>query len=125
MARLLIVEDKQEDRIILRNIVERAGYEVFSVSDGAQAFAAYVRDSIEIVIMDLQMPSHVDGLEFIEAFRGLFPGASIIALCGMGTDLLAKAKRMGAVVALSKPVDPDELVEALEQATLHSSAVSA
>ncbi len=46
--------------------------------------------------------------------RGLYPEARIIALSGKDQTVLDEAKRMGAFMALSKPIDPHELVEALE-----------
>ncbi len=115
MARVLIVDDESTDLIFLRNIVEASGHEVYVASDGEQAFKTYLRKSIEIVITDLHMPQ-VDGLEFIEALRTIYPEARIIAVSGKGQILLDEAKRMGAFMAFSKPVDPDELVKALAAA---------
>ena len=69
MARVLIVEDEITDLIFLRNIVEGAGHEVFVASDGEQAFKAFLRKRIDVVVTDLHMPCG-DGLEFIEALGG-------------------------------------------------------
>ena len=60
MARVLVVEDEQTDRLILAGIVEGMGHEVYFASDGEQAFKTYVRMSIDVVVTDLLMP-HVDG----------------------------------------------------------------
>ena len=109
MARVLIVEDEQTDRVILGYIVKRTGREVYFASDGEQALETYLKNSIEIIITDL--------VEFIEAVRTLFPEVPIIAVSGEGPDLLAAAKRMGAFATFRKPIDPHELVEALENAT--------
>ena len=115
MARVLVVEDEQTDRMILAGIVERMGHEVYFASDGEQAFKTYVRMSIDVVVTDLVMP-HVDGLEFIVALRTLFPDAQVIAVSGKGPKLLAAARRKGARAALSKPVDPDRLSKAITKA---------
>ena len=112
MARVLIVEDESTDLILLRSIVEAAGHEVHVATDGEQAFKTFLRKSIDVVVTDLNMP-HVDGLELIGAVRALYPEARIIAVSGKGQDLLDAAKLLGASVALSKPVDPQALVEAL------------
>ncbi len=115
MARVLIVEDEPTDRVILANLLERMGHEVYLASDGEEAFKTYLKNSIEIIITDLNMP-HVDGLELIESVRALFSRAVIIAVSGKGPELLAEAKSRGAFAALSKPVDPQELRKAIEEA---------
>ena len=115
MARVLIVDDESTDLIFLKSIVEASGHEVFLATDGEQAFKTYLRKGIEIVVTDLQLPG-VDGLELIESVRALYPETRIIAVSGKGQDLLDKAMRIGASVALSKPVDPQELAEAIAPA---------
>ncbi len=120
MARVLVVEDEQTDRVILAGIVEGMGHEVFFASDGEQAFKSFLKNSIEIVITDLQMP-HVDGLEFIVELKSLFPDVPVIAVSGKGPELLAVAEKKGACVALSKPVDPDQLLEAIARVAPDSS----
>ena len=105
MARVLVVEDEPTDRVILAKLLERMGHEVYFASDGEEAFKTYLKNSIEIIITDLNMP-HVDGLEFIGVIRSLFPEAVIITVSGMGPEILAAATRRGAFAALSKPIDP-------------------
>ncbi len=112
MARVLVVEDEPTDRVILAELLERMGHDVYFASDGEEAFKTYLQNRIEIVITDLNMP-HVDGLEFIEAVLALFPEAVIIAVSGKGPDELDAAQNAGARVALSKPIDPWELLKAI------------
>ena len=123
MARLLIVEDEPTDRVILANLVERTGHEVYFASDGEEAFKTYLKNSIEIIITDLNMP-HVDGLEFIEALRALYPQPVIIAVSGKGQMLLDEAESAGARVALSKPIDPWELLKAILEVAPDSASPS-
>ena len=120
MARVLVVEDEQTDRMILAGIVEGMGHEVYFASDGEQAFKTYMRMSIDVVVTDLLMP-HVDGLEFIVALRTLFPDAQVIAVSGKGPKLLAAARKRGARAAFSKPVDPDRLSKAITKAVPNGS----
>ena len=120
MARVLIVEDEQTDRVILGNIIHGTGHEVYFASDGEQALTLYTGRSIDVVVTDLHMP-HVDGLEFIVALGELFPDAPVIAVSGKGPELLAAAESKGVRVALSKPVDPYELLEAIAKAAPDSS----
>jgi CheY-like chemotaxis protein len=114
MARVLVVEDEPTDRVILAELLERMGHDVYFASDGEEAFKTYLQNRLEIVITDLNMP-HVDGLEFIGAVKALFPQAVIIAVSGKGPDQLDAARSAGALVALSKPIDPQELREAIAE----------
>jgi len=115
MARVLIVEDESTDLIILRDIVEASGHEVFLTSSGEQALSVYMGRFVDVVVTDLQMP-HRDGLELILKLRAVFPFAKVIVVSGKGPELLAAAMAKGALVAFSKPVDPQELLEAIAQA---------
>ena len=119
-AGVLIVEDSRAQSLILGDIVERAGHEVFFASDGEQALELCVGESINVVITDLQMP-HCDGLVLITALREAFPETAIIAMSAIGSDLLAEAKSQGAFAALSKPIELVEFIEALAQAAQDSS----
>ena len=117
MARVLIVEDEQTDQTILGRIVEGAGHEVYLASGGAEALDVYMGRSIDVIVTDLHMPG-IEGLELIVALQALFPDVAIIAVSAMGPELLAAAKDKGALVAFSKPVDPQELLEAIAHAGL-------
>lgn len=112
MARIMLVEDDRNEQVLLRTMLEGSGHEVFSANDGEQAFKTYLRQGIELVVTDLQMP-RVDGLELIEALRDLYPDASIIAVSGMGAEKLAEARIRGAFAAFKKPVDRDEFLAAI------------
>ena len=112
MARVLIVEDEQADRVILGSIVEGMGHVVYFASDGEQAFKIYMKSSIDVVVTDLVMP-HVSGIEFIVELKTLFPDAPVIAVSTQGAELLAEAENKGASVTLSKPVDSKELLDAI------------
>lgn len=115
MARILIVDDEKSARVVLGSIVEGASHEVFFASDGLQALNLYESRRIDVVVTDLHMP-HVDGLELIEALRTTYPGTQIVAVTGKGPDQLAKAKSRGVLAALTKPVDAQELLEAIAKA---------
>ena len=119
MARVLVVEDEPTDRVILANLLERMGHEVYFASDGEEAFKTYLKNSIEIIITDLNMP-YVDGLELIETVLALFPRAVIIAVSGKGQLLLDEAERMGAFATFSKPIDPQGLRKVIAEAVSDS-----
>ena len=115
MASLLIVEDEHTGQVILGTILEGAGHQVCFAMDGLRAFDLYVKNRIDIVVTDLYMPNG-DGVEFIGTLRAAFPEALVIAVSGKGQHLLDAATNAGAFLALTKPVDPHKLIEAIAQA---------
>ena len=115
MSRILIVEDEPADQHLLRTVFEGSDHQVYVAPDGEQAYKVYMRRDFDVVITDLQMPK-VGGLELIDSLRALFPDTPIIAISGKGPTILAQAKVEGAFAALSKPIDRDELLEAVENA---------
>jgi len=66
-AKLLLVEDSEEIRGLLRFIFEAQGYTVTCAEDGAQALT-FNLESIELIILDLQMPN-MDGMQFMQVVR--------------------------------------------------------
>ncbi len=116
MAHVVIVEDDQSDRIILGNIVERLGHEISFASGREEALKIYLQRGIDVVVTDLQMPDG-NGLELIDALKSLLPGPVIIAVSGLGPELLATARSKGAFAAFSKPIDPQEFLYAVVKAT--------
>ena len=115
VARVLVVEDEHTGQVILGTILEGAGHQVCFATDGVRAFDLYVKNRIDIVVTDLYMP-HGGGVEFIGTLRAAFPEALVVAVSGKGQHLLDAAKSKGAFLTLSKPVDPQELMEAIAQA---------
>ncbi len=114
MARILIVDDEESDRVLERTILERQGHETYVAVNGEEALREYVGKGIEVVITDLQMPK-VHGFELITVLRDFSPQPSIIAVSGTGPEQLDMANALGAKFTLRKPIDPDRLIAAVEQ----------
>ena len=115
MARILIVDDDEADRIVLSTILERAGHETFLAKDGREAVSMFGATEIDVIVTDLQMPE-MHGLELISVLRAVSPRPAIIAISGTGRDQLDMAQTVGADETLMKPVRPDELLNAVSRA---------
>jgi len=118
MARILVVDDEEQVRGMLRKMLERAGHEVIDAPDGNVAARLYRENPADLMIVDVLMPEK-DGLETIIDLRGDFPDAKIIAMSGGGItgrlDLLPAAKHLGAACTLKKPFKRQELVDTIER----------
>jgi len=112
VARLLVVDDDEGDRVVLRTILERAMHQVWVATDGDEALTQFQGNQIDVVITDLQM-ANVHGLELITILRDLSPRPGIIAISATGEAQLDMARMMGASYTLQKPIRPDQLLNAV------------
>ena len=114
MARLLVVDDEEADRVVLKTILERAHHEVFVAKDGREALELYDGKDIDVLITDLQMDD-VHGLELITIVRDFDPRPPVIAISATGEVQLDMARALGARKTLTKPIHPDELIAAVRE----------
>ncbi|MFY4727446.1 response regulator [Nitrospira sp. BLG_2] len=117
MPSVLVVDDQDQVRQLIRETLEQAGYEVEEASDGKESLDRYRVRSTDVVIMDILMPDQ-DGLETIMTLRQEFPDIRIIAMTG-GSDTVGIpnffdfAKMLGARRALQKPFELKVLLDAV------------
>jgi CheY-like chemotaxis protein len=116
MARILLIEDDQAQREILRLILEKLGHSVLEAADGDEGLALFGRDGADLILTDLIMPRK-EGLETIQEFRQVYPAVKIIAMSGGArvgaNDYLGVAQRFGATRVLAKPFTREALMEAI------------
>lgn len=118
MPSVLVVDDEDQIRQLIRETLERAGYEVQEARDGRQGLERYRAKPTDLVIMDILMPDQ-DGLESIMTLRREFPAVRIIAITG-GSDMIGilnfldVAKMLGARRTLQKPFDMQTLLDAAQ-----------
>ena len=113
MANILIVDDEEMDRFLEAQIIEDAGHTPFFAVDGETAMTMYKENDIALVITDLRMPK-VDGLSLIRGLLAHDPEAAIIAVSSHAQHL-GKAEEYGAIVGLVKPVEPQDLIETVQE----------
>jgi DNA-binding NtrC family response regulator len=100
---VLVVDDHEEIRELLREILEDDGYTVVEAGDGRGALAALRVSRIDLVLTDLVMPE-LEGLGTIREILRLAPGIPVVAMSGAaGGTYLQAARLMGACETLRKP----------------------
>ena len=114
MARILIVDDEEMDRLLCRVSLEDAGHHLLFAPSGAKALAAFQKKDIDLVITDLVMPK-ANGLLLIQQLREEDEQALIIAVSGGNPEQLARAREMGAVRTMAKPYSPEDLLLAVTE----------
>jgi len=123
MARILIVDDDDMERVLERTFLDKLGYHLHFARDGEEALHILESVEVDVLVTDIVMP-RIDGLSLIRKVRREHPKIGVIAISGVSTDELGLARGLGALETLTKPLDPHALVEAvkkaLEQARAHA-----
>jgi CheY-like chemotaxis protein len=119
MARILVVDDDESVRTLLRMILTMAGHEITEAADGIEGIKAFRRERSDLEFCDLFMRGK-EGLETIRELRGEFPGVRVIAMSGGGfqgtVNLLPAARILGASHLLPKPFNRDDVPAVVGQA---------
>jgi CheY-like chemotaxis protein len=113
---ILVVDDEDTVRNMLRAILTKFNFRVLTAGDGADALLQVAEHQTELraVITDLHMPN-MDGLSFVRVLKGRLPGVGIIVVSGrMEEREENEFKQLGVHAVLQKPFTQAQLVEALK-----------
>ncbi len=117
-ASILLVDDDENVRKVLKRVLESDGHEVMEAGDGDEALKRHRRDSADIVITDIVMPEK-EGLAMIQELKLDSPDVRIIAISGGGRkgsgSYLGLAKHLGAEITLEKPIRAKDLLGAVSR----------
>lgn len=113
---ILIVDDASFMRMMIKDILEKNGYEVVGEADnGVAAVEKYKELSPELVIMDITMPE-MDGIEAVKKIKEMDADAKIIMCSAMGQQaMVIEAIQAGAIDFIVKPFQHDRVIEAVKK----------
>jgi DNA-binding response OmpR family regulator len=126
MNRILVIEDDTDYRLMLKDTLEEAGYEVLDAPDGEAGLRLFRQQPCVLVITDIFMPEK-DGIETILELKKEFPTVKIIAISGGGLHaryyeegawvnmILETAKEFGANHILHKPIKLEHLLALVDE----------
>jgi DNA-binding NtrC family response regulator len=110
---VLIIEDDEFVKNMLKQTFKRAGYDVATASNGRIGIQLYQSKPFDVVITDLIMPE-MEGIETMMRLRKLDPGVKVIAISGGGRnrpdEYLHLPAKLGALSTFKKPVDRTALL---------------
>src|SRR6056297_579065 len=107
---ILVVDDDESNRMVVRVLLERRGYQVLEASSGSEALELFDEHSFKLILMDLAMPG-MDGLETTRCIRHHDKGAHVAVVALTADTTLsdqAKCHDAGMNAVLSKPFDPQQ-----------------
>jgi CheY-like chemotaxis protein len=120
MTRILVVDDVAVVRLVISRILKKAGYQVIEAADGAEALTIAATEPLDLVITDLWMPG-TNGADLLQAMSTHFPAVALMAMTGGSPQATLAASLeaghgSGALMTLMKPIDKNELLEAIPRA---------
>jgi DNA-binding response OmpR family regulator len=112
-AKILVIDDDEVIRDLLRLHLANAGYDVLVAEDGVLGGLALQKERPDLVLVDIDMP-HFDGLQLLKAIKGDPSVERIpVILITSNTNAEAQATRFGAVAYFAKPLRMESLLAAV------------
>jgi DNA-binding NtrC family response regulator len=120
MATILIIDDEEIIRVLLRSALEAEGYEVTEAANGREGLELYRQRPTNLVITDIVMPE-LNGLDMLLELTREFLYAKVIAISGAGEEknVLDVAKLLGARQTFQKPFSIPHLLGAVRYELEH------
>ncbi|ODT43840.1 MAG: two-component system response regulator [Nitrospira sp. SCN 59-13] len=120
LGRVLVVDDEDSIRSLLRMMLTQAGYDVEEADDGGKAVEVLNSGDnplmLDAIICDIRMP-RINGVEAITYFRAQYPSLPVIVLTGYHDEVLASTlRREGIVEFLEKPAEREQILASVAQA---------
>ena len=118
---VLLVEDTEDNRFMMRRLLEMAGYEVVEATNGEEAVKLARAETPQLILMDLSLPV-IDGLAATRLIRKLpaLSSTPIIAVSAHDTsDFQDEAVEAGCNSYVTKPIDFNQLEKLIEQLLTH------
>ncbi|MGE5530306.1 MAG: response regulator [Patescibacteria group bacterium] len=108
-AKLLLVDDEKNIRLILTQCLDEAGYEVTAAFDGEHALKKLEEERYDLILLDMKLPG-MDGLQVLRKIRAMDPRQLVVMITAHGTiETAVEAMKSGAADYLQKPFTPEEI----------------
>jgi len=115
MVRILIIEDDEEMRALLRDSLLEDGIEFDSAENRSEAIHKLVEEPFDLVITDIRMPG-LTGLDILPGIKKLQPETCVIVITAFGSEeVRRKSFDRGAMAYLEKPINMDRLKTLIQE----------
>ncbi len=112
-ARILVVDDSEFMRKVLRNILEAGGHKVLEAKNAEEALERFAREGADVVTMDIVMPN-TDGIECVRKLKEANGKVKIIMISALGHQkTVMRSLEAGAIDFIIKPFTADDVLESV------------
>ena len=113
---ILVMDDEEAIRILLKNMLEKIGHTATLVENGEQAIEAYRKEKFDLVILDVTIPGGMGGIETVKELKAIDPQVKALVSSGYANSpILSDSAAYGFSAALEKPYLLNELKTAIEK----------
>ena len=122
IKKLLIIDDDFNQCITLKKILDAKGYQTFTAANSKEAFKLVAETDFDLVLTDLILKGDKNGVEIFKEMKKIKPNIKVMLFTGYGPEeerhLLMEAQLEGMLDEwLRKPIEPEELIKAIEKHT--------
>lgn len=113
MARILVVEDNDNIRLLMTSLFQKRGHEIVETANGLEALQILLHDSdFDILVTDMEMPT-LSGSKLIETVKSYYPNLYVVAMSAYGNHI-EDAHETGADSIVHKPFSYHTLVDIID-----------
>ena len=117
--KVLVVDDEQSHRTMLKAVLSKEGYEIFEADDGISAIKAVEKEPFDLILMDIRM-TDMDGIEAMREIKKISPAIPVVMMTAYASVKTAvEALKSDAYDYLTKPLDIEELKILIQKALEH------
>lgn len=116
-ANILVVDDDEDTRELLREVLSEEGYRVNTSGSGEEAMEIGKRELFDVIISDMRLGPDLNGLDVLRAYKSVQPESEVILITAFGTmETAIEAVKAGAFDYISKPFKIDEVLLQVQRA---------
>ena len=122
IKKILLIDDDFNQCVTLKKILDAKGYQTFTAANSKEAFKLVAETDFDLVLTDLVLKGDKNGVEIFKEMKKIKPNIKVMLFTGYGPEeehhLLMEAQLEGMLDEwLRKPIEPEELIKAIEKHT--------